>query len=109
MRGRCTGCRDGLDTGLDRSLRPIERVFCWLPLEHSEALADQDRSVALFEALAGEVPEAQRGLFEGYADYARQHAAIIRRYGRFPHRNAVLGRASTAAEEEFLRQPGSSF
>lgn len=85
--------------GFDRELDPAERHFLYMPLMHSEDPADQRDSVALFEAL-------------GNADvlkYARAHKAIIDRFGRYPHRNAVLGRASTPEEEAFLRQPGSSF
>jgi uncharacterized protein (DUF924 family) len=74
-----------------------------MPLEHSEALADQDRAVALFEALA-----AKTGLEEPLP-WAIRHRDVIRRFGRFPHRNAILGRASTADEIAFLREPGSSF
>jgi uncharacterized protein (DUF924 family) len=102
-------CTDGLAQGDDRRLRPIERVFFYLPLEHSESIADQARSVALFTALRDEAPDAERGLFEGYLDFARRHRDIVDRFGRFPHRNAVLARGSTKEEVEFLRGPGSSF
>jgi uncharacterized protein (DUF924 family) len=95
--------------GQDQLLRPVERVFLYLPFEHSEAMADQDRSVALFNALPASVPEAQRAVFEGYVDYALRHREVIARFGRFPHRNAILGRASTTDEIAFLSQPGSSF
>ncbi len=100
---------DGLDAGVDRALRPIERVFFYLPLEHSESLADQDRCVALFAALRDEVPASLHAAFDGYLDYARRHRDVIARFDRFPHRNAVLGRASTAGEAEYLRQPGAGF
>ena len=100
---------DGIAAGADRQLRPIERIFCYLPLEHSENLAHQDRCVALYQVLAASVAPALRDTFAGYVDFAERHRAIIRRFGRFPHRNAVLGRASTAEELEFLGQPGSSF
>lgn len=100
---------DGLDAGADRALRPIERVFFYLPLEHSESLADQDRCVALFAALRDEVPASLRAAFDGYLDYARRHRDVIARFGRFPHRNVVLGRTSTAEEAEYLRQPGAGF
>jgi uncharacterized protein (DUF924 family) len=85
--------------GLDQSLLVIERTFVYLPYEHSERLEDQDRSVALYEALG----DAES------LDYAVQHRVIIQRFGRFPHRNAVLGRDSTPEEAAFLQQPGSSF
>src|SRR5690606_119569 len=97
---------EGLDAGADRALRAIERVFFYLPLEHSESLADQQRSVALFERLCADVPPALQGTFAGYLDYAVRHRDVIVRFGRFPHRNASLGRATTPEEAEFLRQPG---
>jgi uncharacterized protein (DUF924 family) len=78
-------------------------------LEHSESIADQDHSVALFQTLSRQVSETQRALFENFLDYAEKHSAVIARFGRFPHRNAVLGRESTAEEIEFLKQPGSAF
>ncbi len=102
-------CKEGLEAGVDRALRPIERVFVYLPLEHSESPEDQDRSVELFTELANGVPEEKRKLFDGYVDYAERHRDIVRRFGRFPHRNAILGRPSTAEELAFLKQPGSSF
>lgn len=93
-----------LDRGEDRGLAPVQRWFVYLPLEHAEDLALQDRSVALFEALAAEhAPSADN------VDYAERHRVIVRRFGRFPHRNAALGRDSTPDEIEFLKQPGSSF
>jgi len=102
-------CVAGIALGADHALRPIQRVFFYLPLEHSESLADQQRSVALYEGLVAEVPESQRQPFASYADFARRHRDIIVRFGRFPHRNAVLNRSSTPEELAFLQQPGSSF
>ncbi len=102
-------CVAGIALGADRALRPIQRVFFYLPLEHSESLADQQRSVALYEGLVAEVPEPQRLPFANFADFARRHRDIIVRFGRFPHRNAVLNRSSTPEERAFLQQPGSSF
>lgn len=98
-----------IDAGFDRALRPIERVFCYLPFEHSEAIADQARSVELFTALREEAAAENRKLFAGYLDFAVRHREVVRRFGRFPHRNRILGRTSTAEEIEFLQQPGSSF
>jgi uncharacterized protein (DUF924 family) len=95
--------KDALDHGYDDALRPQECWFLYMPLEHSEALADQDRAVALFEALA-----AKTGLDEPLP-WAIRHRDVIRRFGRFPHRNAILDRTSTAEERAFLREPGSSF
>lgn len=82
------------------------RAFAYLPFEHAESLDAQAESLRLFEALAHETGQAGNG---SYVDYARRHAAVIERFGRFPHRNAVLGRASTDEEHAFLREPGSSF
>jgi hypothetical protein len=92
-----------------RNLRRIERVFCYLPLEHAESIEMQTRSVELFSALAEDAPEQQRDTFKGYFEYAIRHRDVIARFGRFPHRNRILGRASTPEEIEFLKQPGSSF
>ena len=100
---------EGLASGADRRLRPIERVFFYLPFEHSEEPADQLKSVGLFEALADDVDEAWREHFGGYVDFAVRHKEIIDRFGRFPHRNVILGRESTPDEIEFLKQPGSGF
>ncbi|MDP1535882.1 MAG: DUF924 family protein [Burkholderiales bacterium] len=100
---------DGIAAGVDRALRPIERVFCYLPLEHAESAGIQERSVAMFTALAAGTAEADRSTFAGYVDSAVRHRDVIQRFGRFPHRNRILGRASTAEEEQFLREPGSSF
>lgn len=99
----------GIANGADRKLRPIERVFCYLPLEHSEQLAHQEQCVTLYQALAGGAVPALRETFAGYLNFAERHRDIIRRFDRFPHRNAVLGRTSTPEEIEFLKQPGSSF
>jgi uncharacterized protein (DUF924 family) len=88
----------------EAQLIPVERFFLYLPLEHSEALHHQDQCVARFEQLVETAPDLQHGL-----DYAHRHRDIIARFGRFPHRNAILGRSSTPAEIEFLQQPGSRF
>lgn len=90
--------------GFDRQLAPIQRVFVYLPFEHSENFQHQRQSVARFEQLQAEAPE----LADTY-DYAVRHQAVIERFGRFPHRNKILGRVSTPEEAEFLTQPGSSF
>ena len=93
-----------LTKGWDQGLSAVEKLFVFLPFEHSEALADQERSVALFSALAAGHPGC-----EGFFDYARRHHEIIARFGRFPHRNAALGRSSTPEEASYLAQPGSGF
>jgi uncharacterized protein (DUF924 family) len=104
-----TWCKEGLREGVQAKLRPIERVFFYLPLEHSESLADQEQAVALFAELLEGVPEAQRETFRGYYDFAVRHREVISRFGRFPHRNQILGRESTPEELVFLQQKGSSF
>ena len=88
----------------DQSLPLLRRVFVYLPFEHAEDLAAQAEALRLFGRLEQEAPA-----LAGYADYARRHHAVIRRFGRFPHRNAVLGRVTTAQEIEFLKEPGSAF
>ncbi len=100
---------DLITAGADKTLRRIERVFCYLPLEHAESIEMQDRSVERFTALAADAPEHERNTFTGYVDYALRHRDVIARFGRFPHRNRILGRTSTPDETEFLKQPGSSF
>lgn len=102
-------CRRGLAEQADQALRPIERVFLYLPLEHSESIEDQQESVRLFRALLAVAPSVQTDLFEGFLKFALRHRGVIERFGRFPHRNAILARVSTAEELAFLEQPGSSF
>ena len=94
-----TAARHALERGLDLALPQVMRLFLYLPFEHSEDLADQQRSVVLFEALG----DAE------WLDYAVRHRDIVARFGRFPHRNAALGRTSTAEELAFLKTPNSSF
>lgn len=98
-----------LATGEDQRLAPIERVFLYLPLEHAESLDLQEQSVSLYEKLAHAAAADERALFDDFLDYARRHRDVVARFGRFPHRNAILGRASTPDELEFLKQPGSRF
>jgi uncharacterized protein (DUF924 family) len=99
----------GVNHHIDRELIPAQRSFFYLPFEHAEELELQRLSVRCFDTLARVVAEVQRKEYEGFLDYARRHLDIIERFGRFPHRNKILGRASTPEEIEFLRQPGSSF
>lgn len=120
-------CWEGLAEGVDKRLQPIERLFFYLPLEHSEDLEDQQRCLALMEELARQVADARvprtasastdgeeedeavARTFRGFVDFAKRHLEIIERFGRFPHRNEVLGRDSSAEEKAFLEQPNSSF
>jgi uncharacterized protein (DUF924 family) len=104
-----TWCREGLRNGVHRSLRPIERAFFYLPLEHSESMNDQEQAVALFRELADSADARGRGVFAGFLDYALRHRDVIARFGRFPHRNRIVGRESTGEEMAFLAEPGSSF
>jgi len=90
---------DALARGHDQKVPRERRLFFYLPFEHSEAMADQERSVALFEALGD--PD--------YLDHAERHRTVVERFGRFPHRNPILGRISTPEEQAFLEEPGSSF
>jgi len=96
--------RQMVASGQDLSLTPVQRGFAYLPFEHAEDLAAQDEAIRLFTALAADAPD-QMGLL----DYARRHRTIVERFGRFPHRNAALGRPSTPEEVEFLKQPRSGF
>jgi len=96
--------RDLVERGADRALSPLQRIFAYLPFEHAEDAAMQARAVELFTQLAAEHPG-----FEDNLDYAHRHRGVIARFGRFPHRNEILGRVSTPEEIEFLRQPGSRF
>lgn len=99
-------CKEGLNAGEDRTLSEAERVFFYLPLEHSEVMADQQQSVALFNQLAEEARDAFRDFARNTLDYARQHLDVIAEFGRFPHRNAAVGRESTEAEKEWLAEGG---
>ena len=95
--------RHAVEHAYDRELSPYERLFLYLPFEHSEDLEDQRRSVELFRGLAAEMGS------EDLLAYAVRHEEIIERFGRFPHRNEILGRATSPEEAEFLEGPDSSF
>jgi len=100
---------EALEHGFDQLVHPLGALFFYLPLEHSESLADQQRCVALVEALRARAPQGLEARFDGFVDYARRHLAIVERFGRFPHRNAALARADSDAERRFLAAGGSSF
>jgi uncharacterized protein (DUF924 family) len=102
-------CYEGLDAGFDDELAFDERVFFYLPLEHSENAADHDRCAQLFEALCETAPSELKADAAYYLGFAEQHRAIIDRFGRYPHRNDTLGRPSSDEERAFLEEPGSSF
>jgi len=97
------------ETGQDKTLRPLERVFVYLPMEHAEDLAMQDQSVAAYKELYDNCPEGLEIAYDSYHDYAHRHRDIIVRFGRYPHRNEILGRESTPEEIAFLKEKGSSF
>jgi len=88
--------------GVDQQLLPVERWFLYMPFEHAESMAAQDESVALFTRLARDTGIDSQS-------WATRHADVIRRFGRFPHRNEILGRASSPEETQFLASPGSRF
>ena len=98
----CALARDAVSRGLDKELHPMERLFLYLPFEHSEDLADHHESVRLFEAI-------RLTLGDLTVEHAYRHRDVIRRFGRFPHRNAMLGRESTAEEQRYLAQPDAGF
>jgi uncharacterized protein (DUF924 family) len=100
---------EGIANGDDLALDSIARAFLYMPLLHAEDVDLQHKSLAAFERLLLAAPDDLRGYLESSQRYAIRHAEIVERFGRFPHRNELLGRPSTPEELEFLRQPGSSF
>jgi uncharacterized protein (DUF924 family) len=92
----------GMQSGADAALEPVERMFFYMPLQHAESLDAQDESVAAFKRLLAEAPRELHGVFTESLRYAELHRDIIRRFGRFPHRNQVLARASTPEERAYL-------
>lgn len=96
--------------GEDLLLPEVPRIFMYLPFEHAEDPAMQERSVQAFAALAdANADPALSDFFAGTLDYAHKHQEVIAQFGRFPHRNPTLGRESTAAEKDYLAQPGAGF
>jgi uncharacterized protein (DUF924 family) len=104
-----SAAREGITRGTDRELEFNHRSFFYMPFEHSEALLDQHTGVGLFAQLRDETPPPYRQHAGEGLRHAQQHRDIIQRFGRFPHRNALLDRASTEAEVEFLAQASGSF
>ena len=102
-------CMAGILDNQDHELAPIERAFFYMPLQHAESRQAQTKSVALYARLAETVAPACREIFEGIARFAELHAQIIRTFGRFPHRNALLSRKSTAEEIEYLAGDAPDF
>ena len=95
-----------VERGLHLEMTTPERVFLYHPFEHSEDPGDQDLSVALFEELAETVPDEWTEFVNGFTGYARAHREVIARFGRFPHRNALLDRETTSEEQEYLDAGG---
>ncbi|MBS0379377.1 MAG: DUF924 domain-containing protein [Proteobacteria bacterium] len=99
----------GMQSAADAALDVIERVFFYLPMQHAEAREVQEESVAAYRRLLTEAPEDLKPFFESTLRSAENHRAIIEEFGRFPHRNALLGRDSTAAEQKWLAEGGATF
>jgi uncharacterized protein (DUF924 family) len=102
-------CVDGSMSNVYRSLPPIQRVFFFMPLQHAESTSVQEKSVRIFTALAEGISPTLRETFLTFAQFAELHHDIIERFGRFPHRNPLLGRANTPEEEEFLAATAPRF
>jgi uncharacterized protein (DUF924 family) len=100
---------EGLRSGADRLLDACERVFFCMPLQHAESLAMQEKAVEAFGSLVRAADDEQRAFVESCVPYAMVHRDIIRRFGRFPHRNAILGRDSTPAERAYLAADAPDF
>ena len=98
----------GMQSGADAALDPVERIFFYMPLQHSESPDVQEESVAAYRRLRGEAPQVLREPFEAILKYAELHASIVRRFGRFPHRNRVLRRAATTEEPCIWKAPAAS-
>jgi uncharacterized protein (DUF924 family) len=94
---------------VDDAIPPVARIFMYLPLEHAEDMGMQHSSVVAFEQLLQESAPAERAFFEGTLDYAHKHLDVIEQFGRFPHRNVILGRESTPEEKDYLSKPGAGF
>ena len=102
-------CKDGIAQGHDKQLAPFERSFFYMPLEHAEDREAQALSVRLFETLVKESPEEWRARLKADAGHARRHRDVVEEFGRFPHRNAVLGRDSSPAERAYLADDAPRF
>lgn len=102
-------CTHGILLAEDMGLKPIERQFFYMPLEHSERAGDQDLCIKAFNGALTSAPDAFKPTVQDALNYAVRHQDIITRFGRFPHRNELLGRTSSAKECAFLTEPGSRF
>ncbi len=99
----------GIEAKQDQALTPIERVFFYLPIEHSEDINMQIMSVEVFETLWNSVSEKNKDRYEMFYKYALAHKRVLEQFGRFPYQNKAMGRKTTKEEEEFLREPGAPF
>lgn len=101
--------RHALDRGFEQKLRTMQTYFLLMPLMHAESRELQKEGIERFDALAVSAESGAAEAAKGAASYMRKHEVIVARFGRFPHRNALLGRESTPEEQQFLQEPGSSF
>jgi len=99
----------GMQLAADGALNIIERLFFYMPLQHAESTEVQDESVSAYRRLVAESPAELRSTFESALEFAEEHRALIRQFGRFPHRNHLLGRDTTAEEEAYLKKSGAHF
>ncbi|HEY3786583.1 MAG TPA: DUF924 family protein [Steroidobacteraceae bacterium] len=99
----------GMQSAADAALNVVERIFFYMPLQHAEQSEVQDESVAAFTRLLGEAPMELRATFEDSLESAHKHRELVRHFGRFPHRNAILGRSSTPEEAAWLQENPSAF
>lgn len=102
-------CLEGIELEQDLELFPVQRVFFYLPLEHSESMQMQNMMVSLMDKLVNLVEEPAKEIFGDFYQYAIAHRKVIERFGRYPHRNEILGRESTPEELQYLEEPGSGF
>jgi uncharacterized protein (DUF924 family) len=99
----------GMQSAADAALTPVERIFFYMPLQHAELRDAQEESVAAYRRLLDEAPDELRAVFSSSLESAELHRSIVARFGRFPHRNRVLGRPNSAEEEEYFRASGQTF
>ncbi len=99
----------GMQSAADAALTPVERIFFYMPLQHAELQDAQEESVAAYRRLLNEAPKELQAMFASALESAELHRSIVARFGRFPHRNRVLGRTNTAEEEAYLTRGGPSF
>ena len=99
----------GMQLAADGALNIIERLFFYMPLQHAESTEVQDESVSAYRRLVAESPAELRSTFESALEFAEEHRALIHQFGRFPHRNHLLGRDTTAEEEAYLKKSGAHF